>query len=135
MLTLHFFKRYVRTLPIISESINPFAAISLSRSLAYRTLHPAISATSTACTLACFKASASDLIKISSVKVFWNLALSGVRFLTLCNRRTGVFKGCVRRDVKRKGISTVLDISRIAQSKPTLVYLAGLRQRFVEVLL
>lgn len=79
----YFFNRYVQTLPIILPSIRPESAISRSRSLAYRTLQPACSATSTGWTLAVNKAVARAFKKTSSEYTSSNLELSDVRFLTV----------------------------------------------------
>lgn len=79
----HFFNRYVHTLPIMRPSMRPDSAISRNRSFAYRTLHPACSATSTGWTLAVSRALTSAFKKTSSEYTSSNLELSDVRFLTV----------------------------------------------------
>ena len=73
-----FLNRYVQTFPMIRPSIKPESAISRSRSLAYRTLHPACSATSTGWTLAVNKAVARAFKKTSSEYTSSNLELSDI---------------------------------------------------------
>ena len=92
MINVYFFKLYTLTLPTILLSMIPSLAISLSRSLAYRTEQPATSATSAGCTLA---DSSALLIEdmISSVGyTVANLELSSVLFLMYESMTDGVFK-------------------------------------------
>lgn len=91
MLIPYFFRRYVHTLPMILPSMRPSSAIWRNRSLAYRGLHPACSATSTGCTLALSKAFA----RASSI-------MSGVNFATVTGLLSiskildlGLYKCCV----------------------------------------
>lgn len=76
----YFFNLQHQTLPIILPSIRPRSAMSWRRRFAYNEVHPTISATSEACTLAVSSAFAKPAKRTSSVYSAANLALLSVRF-------------------------------------------------------